>query len=207
MKNGLLLCVRKTAIALTLSVLTMLIGCTHTSPSQYYLLSPIKNPSSASVPDVENIHLIGVGPIKFPKYLNRSQLVRFSGENEVEVDEFNRWAEPLEQNFSRVLRTNLTRLVVSSYAMEYPWRRAMNVRYQVMLEVHQFEAHPDGSVNLSAHWAVLNLEKNKKVEIVRKFNYSKKLTETDYASMVAEQSKALEKLSQEIATEIQKLIN
>lgn len=194
------------AFVLTLVVVSILTACTHTTPSQYYLLSPVKDTTQSSAEDVKNLHVIGIGPIKFPKYLNRSPIVRFSSENEVVVDEFNRWAEPLEQNFSRVLRTNLTRLVPSSYALEYPWRRSMNVRYQVMLEVHQFETHPDGNVNLSAHWVILNLAKKKKVEVVRKFNYSKKISEVSYANMVAEQSKALETLSQDIAKEIQKLL-
>ncbi len=198
------LCKKITMVLILLNILTIA-ACTTTSPSQFYLLTPIKETPATSVPDAENLHIIGVGPIKFPRYLNRSPIVRYSSNNEVLVDEFNRWAEPLEQNFSRVLRTNLTRLVTSSYAMEYPWKREMKVRYQVMLEVHQFETQADGTVSLNAHWAILNLAKNKKVELVRKFSYGQKLDTIDYENIVAQQSKALEELSRAIAEEVQKL--
>jgi len=82
----------------------------------------------------------------------------------------------------------------------------MNVRYQIMLEVHQFETDSSGNVNLSAHWAILNLAENKKIEVVRKFNYSQKLDSITYEKIVAGQSRALEKLSQKIAGEISKLV-
>ncbi len=206
MRTGLLSFNKNVGFYLLLLYILSITGCTTTTPSQYYLLSPIQDPEPASIPHTEKIHIIGVGPIKFPKYLNRSPIVRFSGSNKVLVDDFNRWAESLEQNFSRVLRINLTRLLTSSYAIEYPWKRAMNVRYQIMLEVHQFETDSSGNVNLSAHWAILNLAENKKIEVVRKFNYSQKLDSITYEKIVAGQSRALEKLSQKIAGEISKLV-
>jgi len=182
-------------------------ACSVTTPSEYYVLSPISDASTASFPDVDKIQVIGVGPITFPKYLNRSQLVRFSGDNEVVVDEFNRWAEPIDQNFTRVLRTNITRLLPTSYAISYPWKRAMNVRFQVILDIHQFEMNFSGSVNLKTHWAIFNIENDKKLVVAHKFSYSKKIDEINYAKIVAEQSKALEALSRDIATEMQKLMD
>ena len=211
MKNNLTVINKKitriVCIAFSLIYIIVITGCTHTTPSKYYVLSPIKDTAPPSETDAGKIHIIGVGPIKFPKYLNRSQLIRFSGDNEIVVEEFNRWAEPVEQNFTRVLRTNLTRLLASSYAIDYPWKRSLNVRYQIMLDVHQFETGPDGTVTLKAHWAIFNLSENKKMEIVRKFKYSKKLEEIDYSIIVAQQSKALEILSKDIAKEIQKLVD
>lgn len=181
-------------------------GCSHTEPSRYYVLNPIADTTSSSTPGFETKHIIGVGPIKFPEYLTRSQIIRFSGKNEILVDEYNRWAEPIEENFTRVLRTNLTRLLPSSYAIGYPWERAQKVRFQVMLDIHQFEMEPDGTVSLNAHWTIYKVSKNKSIVMVKKFKYRNKLNETDYSNAVAEQSKAIEKLSQDIAEEIQKLL-
>ncbi len=187
-------------------VIVILTGCAHTEPSKFYVLSPIKDTAPPSVLAAGEKYIIGVGPITFPKYLNRSQIIRFSSDNEVVIEEFHRWAEPIEQNFSRVLRTNLSRLLASSYAIEYPWKRSMNVHFQVVLDIHQFEVGPDGTVSLNAHWSMFNLLKNKKHEIVRTFNYNKRLGETNYSKIVALQSQALENLSQDIAKEIQKHI-
>ncbi len=192
---------------LMLMLILSMAGCSATAPSKYYVLSPIKDTATASFPDADKIWVIGVGPIKFPKYLNRSQLIRLTGDNEVAVEEFNRWAEPFDENFTRVLRANLTMLLASSYAIDYPWKRAMNVQYQVTLDIHQFEADPGGNVNMTAHWAIFNLKKGKKLEVARKFSYSQKIDGIDYVKIVAEQSRALEMLSRDIATEMQKLLN
>lgn len=189
-----------------LVVVLSISACSVTSPSQYYVLSPIKDTSMVAFPDVSKVQVIGVGPITFPKYLNRSQLIRFSSNNEVVVEEFNRWAEPLDQNLTRVLRTNLTRLLPTSYGIGYPWKRSMNVRFQVILDIHQFETDPDGSVIMKAHWAIFNLTKDKKLEVAHKFSYNKKIDGVDYAKIVAAQSIALEALSRDIAKEMQKLM-
>ena len=82
MKNSLFDYVRKTVLVSMLTIPLFITSCMHTLPSQYYLLSPIKDTAAASNPDAAKINVIGVGPIKFPKYLNRVQLVRFSGDNE-----------------------------------------------------------------------------------------------------------------------------
>jgi len=207
MKNVFLFCIKKMALLSTAGAFVFLTGCTQTIPSQYYLLNPVADAAATSTLDANKLHIIGIGPIKFPKYLNRTQLVYYSGTNKLVINEFDRWAEPLDQNFNRVLRTNLTRLVSSSYATGYPWKRAMPIQYQVIMEVHQFEMQSDGTVNLSAHWAVVNLQKNKKIEVVKKFNYSQKLDTVDHKKIVYELSTALEKLSEDIAKELQQLLN
>jgi len=195
---------------LILFLLVLLVGlsaCGTTKPSKYYLLSPIEDTTPSSKTAAEDINIIGVGPIKFPKYLSRSQITRFSNENEIIVEEFNRWAEPLEQNFARVLRTNLNRLIPSSYAIDFPWKRSLNVRYQVMLDIHQFETTSDGKVNLNAHWVVFDLSENNKIKSIRKFNYSTKIKAINNSKAVTLQSKAVAKLSREIATELKALIS
>jgi len=199
-KGALILC--------ALILLSSLSACSTTAPSKYYLLSPTEDTTPASSKtNIEDISIIGVGPIKFPKYLSRSQITRFSNDNEILVEEFNRWAEPLEQNFSRVLRVNLSRLIPSSYAIDYPWKRSLNVRYQVMLDVHQFETTSDGRVNLNAHWVLFDLSKNNKIKSIRKFNYTTKVKGIEHSKAVALQSAALEKLSKEIATELKNLLD
>lgn len=181
-------------------------GCSQTKPSRYYVLSPIKDTAPLSASDPNKKYIIGVGPIKFPKYLTRSQIIHFSGNNEIIVDEYNRWAEPVAQNVTRVLRTNLIKLLPSSYAIGYPWERALNVHYQLMLDIHQFEAGPDGTVTLNAHWTIYNVSETKYIEVIRHFKYSNKIKEINYSNIFAEKSKALEKLSIDITKEIQILL-
>lgn len=209
MNNGLAIPIRNLGIALFfVYVISVITGCAHhTESPRYFVLSPIKETVLLSESDPSKKYIIGVGPIKLPKYLSRSQIVRFSGENEIVLEDYNRWAEPVEQNFMRVLRINLTRLLESSYAIGYPWERTVKPRLQVMLDVHQFETAADGTVSLNAHWTIFDLSKNKNIKIVRKFIYSNKLDKINYSNIVAQKSKALEYLSQDISKEIKKLLD
>ena len=206
MKNMLSMLNKTLLILFSLILLGSLSACGTTKPSKYYLLSPIEDTTPSLKTNSEDISVIGVGPIKFPKYLSRSQIMRFTNDNEIIVEEFNRWAEPLEKNFARVLRSNLTRLLPSSYAIDYPWKRTMNVQYQVMLDIHQFETTSDGKVMLNAHWVVFDTSKNNKIKLIRKFNYSTKIKSINNAKAVTLQSTAVEKLSREIAAELQQLL-
>ncbi len=206
MKNMLSKLNKTLFILLSVIIVSSLTACGTTKPSKYYLLSSIEDTIPSSKTSSDGISIIGVGPIKFPKYLSRSQITRFSSDNEIIVEEFNRWAEPLEQNFARVLRSNLTRLIPSSYAINYPWKRSLNVKYQVMLDIHQFETTSDGKVILNAHWVVFNTSKNNKIISIRKFNYSTKVKHINNAKAVTLQSIAVEKLSREIAEKLQSLL-
>ena len=40
--------------------------------------------------------IIGVGPVKFPEYLDRPQMVTKNKEGILKFDEFNRWGESLD---------------------------------------------------------------------------------------------------------------
>ena len=44
--------------------------------------------------------VIGVGPITLPKYLDRPQIVSRASRNQLALGEFDRWAEPLQENVS-----------------------------------------------------------------------------------------------------------
>ena len=62
-------------------------GCASPQPSRFYFLSSTADapsPGAASSPKVEGTIL--VGPVEFPGYLDRPQIVTRSGPNEYESD-------------------------------------------------------------------------------------------------------------------------
>ncbi|HEX5606452.1 MAG TPA: PqiC family protein, partial [Candidatus Binatia bacterium] len=64
---------------------------------------------------------LGIGPIKIPRYLDREQLVTRISQNRFAIAENDRWAEPLEENFSRVLSENLSILLQIDRVAAFPW--------------------------------------------------------------------------------------
>ena len=86
---------------------------------------------------------LGIGPIKFPGYLDRQQLVTRISQNRFAVAENDRWAEPLEENFSRVLSQNLSILLQTDRIVAHPWPRSRQPAYQVQVEVLRFEPNAE----------------------------------------------------------------
>src|SRR5512145_1644163 len=94
-------------VAVTLGAPLLLGGCA-SQPSRFYLLSAMPDNITAS-PAMSNQQAptIGVGPITLPRYVDRPQIVTRTGPYEIKLAEFDRWAEGLDANFSRVLAENL----------------------------------------------------------------------------------------------------
>src|SRR5271167_596118 len=75
---------------------------------------------------------IGVGPIDFPDYLRRQEVVTRTAPNRIDVSQANRWAGPIDKNFTRVLSENLAALLSTQRVENYPWSRSTLVDYQVV---------------------------------------------------------------------------
>ena len=81
-------------------------------PSRFFALASLpRTGQRAQDAAGTNALALGIGPIKFPGYLDRQQFVTRISQNRFAVAENDRWAEPLEENFSRVLSQNLSILL------------------------------------------------------------------------------------------------
>jgi len=123
-------------------------------PVRYFQLTPVAGADGARAPAGRSITL-GLGPISFPAYLDRVQMVTRVAPSELEVSPFDRWAEPLPQNFTRVLAENLSVLLATDRVVVYPWYASAAVDYRVEVEVIRFERRASsGDVELTARWSV-----------------------------------------------------
>ena len=125
-------------------------------PTRFFVLTPLARQErdtagSGSHPDRV---ALGVGPITFPGYLDRDQLITRISENRFAVAENNRWGEPLEQNFVRVLSQNLSLLLASDKVARFPWPSTDRPAYQVEIDVLRFEADTAGTARLVARWVL-----------------------------------------------------
>jgi len=88
--------------------------------TRYYVLSPLSaSEMKTEVLDDQKSVAIGLGPVTFSEYLNRPQIVVRGSGNQLQIAEFARWAEPLVENFSRVLVENLSALLSSDSIVPY----------------------------------------------------------------------------------------
>ena len=114
----------------------MLAGCATSSPSRFYLLTPVDAVDQG--PALEHL-VLGVGPVRLAAYLERPQIVGRASANRLNVEEFERWGGTLEANVTRVVAENLSRSLGTESVVTYPWERALAPDYQVAIDVREFE--------------------------------------------------------------------
>jgi uncharacterized lipoprotein YmbA len=137
------------------SLLLLATGCFGTSPpSKFYLLSPSPEGATAT-PSTGPAGALGVMPTRVAAYLDRPQIVTFQGDNSVDLDEFNRWAEPIGAGVSRVLAQDLSALLPDWRVLPQPWDPIVPLRARVVVEVTALGWNRSGEARLEGNWAVV----------------------------------------------------
>lgn len=184
-------------------VFSIVAGCASTEPSRYYLLSPAPGGSETkSPPDAPCVSLI-IGPVRLPEYTNRPQIVTRSTRNELYRAQFDLWAEPLSDTFSRVLAENLTRMLCTKNVSLFLWNSTAPVDYRVAMEVIRM----DGSLGREAVlevWWTIGSGQDSKVLKSKQSRFAEPVKGQGYEALVEAHSRGLESLSREIAQEINK---
>lgn len=175
-------------------------GCTGTSPSAlYYTLSPIEK---NSIPDQSTIvpvdFAIGIGPVTFSDQLDRPAIVTQTGKNQININEFHRWAGSLQQNFTRVMTQNLAILLKTDQVMARPWERYFKPDIRITVDIQKFGGQLGEFAELDTTWIII--EEGKDVEaVVHRSAIKEAVTDESYEALVAAQSRALASLCEEIA--------
>jgi uncharacterized protein len=180
-------------------------GCASSPPSRFYTLSSLSAPlkDGAGQPLGQSLS-IGLGPIRFPDYLERPGIVTRTGGNTIEIAEFDLWAGSLKGDFIRALAENLSILLETDKMVHYPYIGAIPIDFRVFIHVNRFEGAPGGATALEATWAIFE-GLDKKEGLIQKSRLTEPVSGSDYQSLVAAQSRTVERLSREIAKAIRSL--
>lgn len=156
-----------TRIAMAWLALVMVAGCSVASVleprkdlTRYYVLSPM-DASLRGIPltysaagEIRSV-AIGLGPVKFPAYLAREEIITRSSPNRVVVSDIDQWAEPLDKNFVSVLGQNLT-IVLGAQVRTFPWYRTAALDYQIALDIARFDTDSAGTAVVLGRWEIEN---------------------------------------------------
>ncbi|MEN6437975.1 MAG: PqiC family protein [Syntrophobacter sp.] len=191
--------------ALILACICLVVqSCASTKPSRFYILSSssISTPGEMT-PGASDISL-GVGPIKLPEYLNRSQIVTRTSSETVQLAEFDRWAEPLDKNFARVLAVDLGYLLRTAKVSLFPTSGFRNLDYQVVVEVIQFDGARGGKASLSVRYTLFGKD-GKEPLVVKKVDFTETVKGDTFEALVAAHCRNVGALSREIASAVRSL--
>jgi uncharacterized lipoprotein YmbA len=185
-------------VILLLALSVCLSACAGKSASsKFYVLSPLPLSTLSGAEGAT----IGVLPVDLPDYLDRPQVVTRVSENELKLDEFNRWAEPLKDNFYRVLVENLSTLLTSAKVVETAQRVKLPVTLYVGVDVVQFDGTLGGDVVLTTKWGLITSEGGKLL-LAKRSSFKEPTGAATYEALVAAHSRAVAALSREIAEAI-----
>ncbi len=137
-------------------------------------------------------------PTKLTPSENSLNIVTRTTVNELLLAEYNRWAEPLKENFTRVLSQNLSTLLCTKAVVVFPWRGTIPIDYRIEMDIVRFDGTLGGHVSFEAWWRVFRGD-GKTMLISKKSILDEKAGGQDYKSLVSAESRLLTILSRDIA--------
>lgn len=180
-------------------------GCAHTESAKFYVLNSLTGShSETKTEEIRPKAVLGIGPINLPEYLDRPQIMTRTGGNELEYTEFHQWAEPLKDNFARVLGENLSVLIETNQIHQFPWRRSAEIDYQLKVDVINFDGNLEGDSVLTVRWTLYGKDPDKAL-ILKKSTFRQTTSGKDFEAMVSALNQTLEQFSRVVEKAIHSL--
>jgi len=189
---------KQTSLLLSLSAMLLLGGCS--SKSTLYQMHPVTPQKNNTRHITETV--IGVAKVEVAQYLDTPQLITRVSQGELKIHETRRWAGSFAQNIQHVLTEDLSEIMPRNTFLAAPWDEPITDTYRIYLTVDRFDGDANGTVILEGRWGLVNKEEDRlvKAEKVRYIEHSDVTVE----SIVATQSRLIERLSRRIAQKIKR---
>jgi len=167
-------------------------GCSSTPPARFYTLSPTSAPAAAS-----SELSVAVGPVAVPAAVDRPQIVVSLGPNRVWLDEFNRWAAPLQDDIARVVAENLAAMLGTPRVAVSPKILSAGMEYRAVIEVQRFDSAPGDAATVDYVWTVTRARDGKTQ--TGRMSMREATTAPGYEGLAAAHSRAVTRLCRDIA--------
>ena len=172
-------------------------GCA--SPrSSFYTLNSTGKPATSGAD-----YSVSVGPVSVPAAVDRPQIVVRLEPNRVAIDEFHRWASPLQDAIARVVAENLAAMLGTPHVTVFSQPTGAGARYRVLVDVLRFESAPGEAATMDAVWTVRSTKDG--TTRSGRTTVSEPVPDREYATLAAAHSRALGRLSADLAGAIQGL--
>ncbi|MDQ7832507.1 MAG: PqiC family protein [Desulfovibrionaceae bacterium] len=183
-----------------LAAVVLVAGCGKSPPTRFYSLTAIPaavEGAGAPPANAGACPSLGIGPVEFPAYLDRSQIVTTGQGTVMHLAEFDQWIEPVRNNFERILMENLSGMVCAGPLVSSPWPSGMRPERQVTIQVRRFDGTLGGQAVLRADWAVLDARGE--VMLWRSSQLTEAVQGPEYAALADAQSRLAAALARDIA--------
>ena len=186
-----------------------LTGCLggQSPPPNFYMLGPLSPSQASTAAATADAHIrIGLEPVVVAEYLNRSEIVVNLDNTIYQLADFNKWAEPLSDNLTRVLEENLTNLLqTDSINVSLASESSIPFDYRLEVDVLRLDGNLGDQVTLVTQWALLEAEEDD-LKLMRRSEYQEQAADSTYKELVLAKSRTIEKLCGDMAVSIRKAL-
>jgi uncharacterized lipoprotein YmbA len=134
--------------AVLLAITFLASACASAQP-HYYTLDSTPAPASGPASHMA----VMVGPVTVPASVDQPQFVVQVAANQVQVEEFNRWASPLNESIARAVAGDLSSQLGTPDVVAAPLAN-FAPDYRVTIDVQRFESIRGQAAVLEAVWVV-----------------------------------------------------
>lgn len=184
---------------LLICMVILLNACSFHSPqSQFYVMNS-DGLNSLSYKKVG----VAVSRVKVPDMLDKSQMVVYDKNSaEVQIMEFQRWAEVLPDVIQATVTNDLMAYLPNAY-VQRTYFDSDALQYDVNIEINRLEAYEDDKAVLSVWWNI----SNSKGKILRREQrtYTAKTKGSGIPKLVEAQADAVHQMSRDIAENLLQL--
>jgi len=188
---------------LLLSLCIFLVACSSNPTVSFYQLKFIDTENNnLAVPNTKNLTIL-IHSVKFPEYLDQPQIVIRESAYKLKLSENQYWAEPLENEFTRVFTENLNSRITPNHAVKYSELHGDKADIHLSIKVLQLDVNLEGEATLSVKWAYWP-EGNIQNITRLKNTYQVPIKYNNYESKVEAQSQAIAIFSRAVAETLTK---
>jgi uncharacterized lipoprotein YmbA len=126
-------------------------ACGITARESFYVLEGPPTPPPATAAPTMSVF---VGPVMVPEAVDRTPMVIRTSPNQVEVEDFHRWAEPLKSAIPRVVADDLVRELGTARVGFTRAASLAPVDYRVAIEIQRFDSSLTDGATLDASWTI-----------------------------------------------------
>lgn len=162
---------------------------------QFYTLS------AANVPAAPATNLVvALGPVTVPAVVDRPEMVISTGANQVTLDDIHRWASPLPDNLARVMAEDLALMLGTPRVIQFGQALAPQTDYRVAVDFRSFDSMLGSKASVDAIWTI-HRAKDHKLQTGHTA-VSEQVADPSYQALAGAHSRAVAKVSQDIADAI-----
>ncbi|MGI9213915.1 MAG: PqiC family protein [Methylococcaceae bacterium] len=185
-------------IALYLLAGITLAGCmAHTPSPHYFLLNPL-NPEPV-LADSRKTRVVTLSAVHIPHYADRPQIVTSGTDNQYQLDDYNRWAERLDDNILRVLQQNLSTLLPDTVILQNDSRPNLADTLRLSVDILDILADSTGTARLVTQWT---LARHHQIVETRQSSHQVHYPSETAPARVAAINELINRLSHDIAEDL-----